>query len=63
MFDKDIPFMTDCSKVSSAHCPLVRLCISFHLPLEETFLMKAKWDTDLLAQQNIIRNYFIAMFF
>lgn len=65
MFDKDIPLMTECSKVShsSAHYLLVHLCISSHLPQEETSLMKAKWDIDLLAQQNIIRKYFIAMFF
>lgn len=45
----------------SAYCPAVGLCIRFCLLQENTALMVAVQDADLLVWQNVMRSHCIAM--
>ena len=61
-FDGDIPFRTECFKVSHTLYN-VCLCICSHLLQEEASLVMADQGTDLWVQQNVIGGHFIVTFF
>lgn len=59
----DIPFRTECSKVShSTYFMATFVLISPYLLQKESFLMVAKEGADVCMQQNEIRNHFIGVF-